>query len=125
MVVNVTEKYPNGVRGLKRPEALGPFNDDGCIGIVEDLLEPKAVERTGLNAIKVDVVDPDAPGILIDERERRTGYVIDVLNTEAVGKSLCKHCLPGAQIAIKKDMRWSLEPGSEFFGESVGLFFRG
>src|SRR5438552_17184436 len=109
MFIDVREKYPHCAWGFKRPKTIGPLDDDRCVGIIEDLIKTEAVERAGLDAVQVDVVNLHAAGVLIDECEGWAGNLVDVGHAETIGKALSEEGLPRPEIAIQEDVGRSLE----------------
>src|SRR5689334_13301379 len=102
MLIEVGEKYLCCFGRFKAAETLGPFDNNSGPGIVENLVEPKAVEGSGFDAVEIDVVDGDPAFVLVDQRECGARDFARVFDAECLRQSFREKRLARAEVAIKK-----------------------
>jgi hypothetical protein len=124
MGIDVGEKYPHCIAGFEVAEAFRPFDDDGGVGLIEDLIETESFQTTRLNPVQIDMVNANPPSVLVDQRERGTGNFAGVRNAESFGEPFAEQRFSGAQLAMKQNVSGQLEGAREFAGDLQGLFFR-
>jgi hypothetical protein len=85
-------------------QAFGPFDDDNRLFVGQQFIEVDSVRRacSFAQAIEIDVIEPQARIIWIDERERRAGNFFRV-DSEAVGQTLDKHRLARAERSTEQE----------------------
>lgn len=128
MIIDVGEKYPNGIGHFKVAQTVCPFNDDSRVRVIEDFLKAETVEglaSTGFDAIEVDVVDLHAPFVMIDQRERRAGDLIHVLYAKSLREAFREQSFACTQLAIEKDVCGHLQRFGEVAADLIGLLLRG
>src|SRR6267142_6868652 len=107
--------------GSFETQPLRPLYDDRRIRIIKNLFKPETVQRSGFDSIQIDVVNPYASGVLVDQCERRARDLVRFVDAKTIGESFGKHRFACTQLSIQEHVRRSRKRFRKFFCEAIGL----
>src|ERR1044072_4507277 len=90
-------------------QSLGPLDYGDGLLFIENFFKPKLRRGYPLKAIKINMVEPQAAIVNVDERKRRVCSVCRIM-PHACGQSFSQHSLAGAQAAAQKKNRAPIKP---------------